>query len=120
MILTFDYPKYKNILDRRLWSEINTSLSIDRRNPKISEAVIRVTIIKRNTLKYKTRSARYNLEHRSWRRSYFNLEELTNMVNIILSKYGFRFNVNEYVFTEEYKDRQCGIKLEVIPQEESK
>lgn len=121
MVLTFDYPWHrKNIFDRRLLSDINRSLQIQKKNDALENVLVKVVIYKRVNLLYKTRSLKYNLAHRKYysnRKIYFNEQQLKDIVNIVLNKCNLRLNIKQYLFIEKLIYGSSSIELEFFPEE---
>lgn len=116
MVLTFNYPRYRgNINDRRLWSEINADLIFEQKEYDLKNTIVVITVFKRKPLKYPTRTLKYNLDHQIWnKRKYFDIDQLRNIVNLILTRCNIKFNICEFFYMEKYIYEQPRIKLEFL------
>jgi hypothetical protein len=120
MILTFDYPRCrKNINDRRLWSEINTSLVFEQKKHELKNTVVVITVFREKNLIHPTKTLKFNLEHTvRKRRRYFSTSELENITNIILTRFNFKFNICKFFYREKDFYGKSKIKLEFLAKRE--
>jgi len=117
MILTFDYPRYRNnIDDRRLWSEINTSLIFEQKKYDLTNTIVVITVFKRKNLMYPTRTLKYNLEHRidNNKRRYFSINQLENIVIMILNRSNIKYKIHKLFYREKHIYDKSKIQLEFL------
>ena len=100
MILTFDYPRYKNIYDRRLWSEVNTNLIFEHKEYNLKNTIVVVTVFKKH--------------YKLYPRFYFNRNELKDLIAIILTRSNIKFTINKYLYKEKEIDGKARIQLEFL------
>jgi hypothetical protein len=102
MILTFDYPWHrKDIYDRRLWSDINSSLAFEEKKYDLMDTVVIVTIFKGKKVTFP-------------KQKYFSLSQLEILVNIILTRSNIKFNICELFYREKEIYGKTRIRVEFL------